>query len=84
MDKDWAEHEAVRLLTNLKYYSTNPSYMQAEWDLGLVSKAFIRVRREAIESCAVIAEQYPWMTNSHDVQRQYDIAKCIRESEGKV
>ncbi len=71
MDKDWAEKEVERI------------YAECYWN-GELKKGFAdslrKVRREAIESCAVIAETnkaYPFPTSE-------TIAKAIRESEGKV
>jgi hypothetical protein len=85
MDKDWAEKEVERI------------YAECYWN-GELKKGFAdslrKVRREAIESCAVIAEEWktslisPTNSNSDDFVEEVcnsvsvNIAQAIRESEG--
>lgn len=77
MDKDWAEKEAYMVF---KKWNDAAEFANDSGLIFYIADALRKVRREAIESCAVIAETnkaYPFPTSE-------TIAKAIRESEGKV
>ena len=90
MDKDWAEKEANDVIEKLtddatrqgKYKLDGLVLYNSDWDYlkELVSEALRKVRREAIESCAVIAEK-TCIYECSDAQITRD---TIRESEGNV
>lgn len=93
MDKDWAEAEGI-LSRAYDLIEENHS-MVFVTERGLkqaISEALRKVRREAIESCAVIAEDAYIQSYDKDGNKTFlvasmeprEIAKAIRDSEGKV
>ena len=73
MDKDWAE-EAKQIYLKLLCIRIPKGTISIIEDIQTIEDALRKVRREAIESCAVIADETLVPTT----------AKLIRESEGKV
>ncbi len=91
MDKDWAEKEVAETIKGIEFYGDMEDYLTKKF-----SDTIRKVRRDTIESCAVIAEEWktslisPTNSNSDDFVEEVcnsvsvNIAQAIRESEGKV
>lgn len=74
MDKDWAENEAMKVSAEATgIFSLSVS--DEPWLRETITTLLLKVRREAIESCAVIAERDGWYLTSG-----VNIAKGIREA----
>lgn len=94
MDKDWAEKEAMRVSAEATgVFSLSVS--DEPWLRETITNLLRKVRRDTIESCAVIAEaaEPDYLGNpkigfpslKQDVRLTLQkVAQAIRESEGKV